>query len=173
MDRFVYAFDLEESDGEIFFAFHAFPEIISSLSVEAFNTLPVKEREAFAEDAVLTALQAIIAVREALPAYDNPDLVSASGFVDLSPLQAMKLELYRVYLENCSTIAEFARRIEKQDTTARRLLKLTHRSTVEEIEEALAKFGIKLIHRWATTQMAASYELTSDGAQRRSLLSAN
>jgi hypothetical protein len=152
MEQYTYAYDLKELDEEVFFVFRSFPEIVSALSKQVFDLMGGSERQAFAEDAVLTALQSIISVRDELPTSDNPDTLRASGFVYLSPLQAMKLQLFRVYADNCTSVADFARRIEKQDTAARRLLKLRHHSSVEEIEEALSKFGIKLVHKWATTQ---------------------
>ena len=158
MKRYVYAYDFEERSGEIFINFRRFPEIISALSKEKFDLMSDIDRQLFAEDAVLTALQAIISTRDAVPATDNPDTVSASGFVCLSPLHAMKLQLFKIFVENCDSVSEFARQIEKQDTAARRLLKLRHRSAVDEIEEALAKFGITLVHAWATAQVSPSMQ---------------
>ena len=152
MERYVYAYKLRNVGKEVFFEFRAFPEIISALSKEVFDLMSAAERQAFAEDAVLTALQSIISTCDNLPATDDPDTLRASGFVSLSPLHAMKLQLFKVYAANCTSITDFARRIERQDTAARRLLKLRHNSSVEEIEEALAKFGIRLVHKWATTQ---------------------
>lgn len=153
MERYVYAYNLERDEGEVFFIFRAFPEIISAVSEEEFDSWNAEDRHAHAEDAVMTALQAIMTSRGILPPSDNPDVLSAEGFVHLEPQPAMKLQLFTVYSANCQSISEFARRIGKQDTTARRLLNLRHRSTTDEIVEALAKFNIRLRHGWGTEQL--------------------
>ena len=156
MERYIYAYDLERKDGEVFFVFRAFPEIISAVNEEEFNAWNRDEERAHAEDAVVTALQAVIGSRSKLPASDDPDVVSARGFVHLLPQQAMKLQLFTVYTANCRSISDMARRIGKQDTAARRLLNLRHRSTTDEIVEALARFGIQLRHGWGTEQLSSS-----------------
>jgi antitoxin HicB len=136
--------------GETFFNFPSFPEIVSAIPNTKFGRMTALEVQAHAEDAVLTAFQACIASREELPKSDDPRLVSADGFVRLRPLEAMKLELYRVYRANCASISDFARRTGKQDTAARRLLNLRHPSKVSEIDEALAALGKRLLHSWST-----------------------
>lgn len=150
MRHYVYAFHLEKCDGETFFDFPSFPEIISAIPDAKFARMTPHEVQAHAEDAVLAALQACIASRDDLPASDDSRLVSADGFVRLKPLEAMKLELYRVYRTNCASVSDFARRIGKQDTAARRLLNLRHPSKVSEIDEALAALGKRLLHDWST-----------------------
>lgn len=147
-----YAYDLVEEDDEVFFVFGAFPEIISSVTSEVFNRMTSSDRADHAADAVVAALQAMIASRTQVPIGDDATTRSASGFVRLSPLQSMKLQLYGVYLANCRTISEFAFRLGKHDTTVRRLLNLRHRSAPAEIEEALRHFGIALEHAWGTVQ---------------------
>ena len=173
MERYVYAYNLQKVGEEVFFEFRAFPEVISALPHETFDLMSGAERQAFAEDAVLTALQSIISARDNLPAADNPDTLRASGFVNLSPLHAMKLQLFKVYTANCISVTDFARRIEKQDTAARRLLKLRHNSSVEEIEEALSKFGIRLVHKWATAQESSQPQGFSREGLRRQLAEAD
>lgn len=153
MERYIYAYDIERDEGEVFFIFRAFPEIISAVSEDDFDGWAGEECMAHAEDAVVTALQSIIATRGGFPASDDPDIVSAAGFVHLAPQQAMKLQLATVYAKNCRSVSDFARRIQKQDTAARRLLNLRHRSTTDEVVEALAKFGIRLRHGWGTEQL--------------------
>lgn len=148
MRYYVYAFHLEEDGGETFFSFPSMPEISSALENERFERMSAAEVEAHAEDAAITALQSCIAARDDLPEADDPRLISADGFVRLKPLEAMKLELFRVYKANCESVSEFARRIDKQDTAARRLLNLRHPSKVGEIDDALAVFGKRLVHSW-------------------------
>lgn len=155
MEQYIYAYDLERRDGEVFFVFRAFPEIISAVDEREFNAWTHEEERAHVEDAIVTALQAMIGSRSRIPGGDDPNVVSARGFVHLSPQQAMKLQLFTVYAANCQSISEFARRIGKQDTAARRLLNLRHRSTTAEIVEALARFGIQLRHVWGTEQVAS------------------
>ncbi|MEO8373995.1 MAG: hypothetical protein ABI471_02130 [Sphingomonas bacterium] len=150
MLQYVYAFHLEEDDGETFFSFPSIPEIVSSIPNERFECMSVGEIYEHARDAVIVALQACIACRDALPASDDPRVVSADGFVRLLPLEAMKLVLYTVYFANCSSISDFARQIRKQDTAARRLLNLRHQSKTSEIEEALVVFNKRFVHSWGT-----------------------
>ncbi len=152
MISYAYAYDLLEDGDEVFFVFGALPEIISAVSSEVFANMSLSDRANHAADAVVAALQASIASRMPLPVGDDATTRSASGFVRLSPLQSMKLQLYGVYLANCRTIFEFAVRLKKHDTTVRRLLNLRHRSAPAEIEEALRHFGIALQHAWGTVQ---------------------
>lgn len=146
--RYVYAFHCERQGDEVFFRFPRFPEIISAVPFEFFESWDQVARQSHADDAVITALQTIILTRDTIPPVDDSRLVTAAGFVHLSPVQCMKLQLARVFAENCSSVAEFARTIDKQDTGARRLLNLRHRSTPDEIEQALAVFRKRLVHQW-------------------------
>jgi antitoxin HicB len=148
MRQYVYAFHLEEDGGETFFSFPSIPEIVSAIPNAQFERLSPREVQAHAEDAVLTALQGCIASRDDLPEADDPRFVSADGFVHLRPLEAMKLELFKVYRANCRSISDFSRRVGKQDTAVRRLLNLRHPSKTTEVDEALASFNKRLVHSW-------------------------
>ncbi len=156
MIQYTYAFDLERRDSEVFFVFPRFPEIISAVRGEFFESWDAEKVQSHAEDAVLTALQSIVLARDSIPDADDVARLKAQSFVRLSPLHAMKLELASVVARNCSSIADFARQIDKQDTAARRLLNLRHRSSIDEIEEALRIFGKQLVHTWETRQIAFS-----------------
>ena len=148
MSRYAYAFRLEDEDGETFFRFARFPEIISSIDTRRFSSLGREAVDAHAHDAVITALQAIITLREDVPGSDDPSVVRSDGFVLLSVREAMKMELYRLYRANCKSVAEFARHLRKRETAARRLLDLRHPSKASELEAAIKSFGKRLAHTW-------------------------
>jgi len=149
VNHYAYAFRCEPRNGETFFKFSKFPEIISSLSTSTFRKLGFDERIEHATDAVLVALQLKIASRTEVPSGDRPALLKAGLYVALAVPQAMKLELFRVYLSSgCRSISEFARALDKGETLVRRLLDLRHPSQPKEIEEALGLMGKRLIHSW-------------------------
>jgi hypothetical protein len=149
MIRYVYAFCFDHLDDEIYFRFAQFPDIISCVSVEAFQCMDHQDIQDHAADAVTTALQTHVAAKSEIPAGDDPHLVKADGFVQLSVQQAMKLELFKLYKENCRSILDFSKKIEKKETAARRLLNLRHQSWATEIESAIEAFGKRLAHKWA------------------------
>ncbi len=150
MNHYAYAFRCEQRDNETFFKFLKFPEIISSLSTTKFRSFAPEERIGYATDAVLTALQLNIASKADIPGGDRLSFLKAGQYVALSVTQAMKLELYRVYLgSGCRSVSEFARsNIGKSETLVRRLLDLRHSSQPKEIEEVLCVVGKRLVHNW-------------------------
>jgi hypothetical protein len=148
MTEYVYGFRLEHEDGEVFFCLPAFPEVISAVPEDQFSAMDDRGVTRHAHDAVITALQAVIRERAPLPPVDDLRHLRVDGAVRLSPLEAMKLELYRVYVANCRSVSEFADELRKSETAARRLLDLRHQSWTREVEAAIARFGKKLIHRW-------------------------
>jgi hypothetical protein len=147
-----YAYHLAKDDGEVFFEFPAFPEIISAVSQDIFERMDDNDRRDHATDAVVTALQSAIASRLPLTPGDHDRYQRVSGVVRLNVLQCMKLQLYAVYLANCKTISEFAEALGKHDATVRRMLDLRHRSACNEIEDALARFGKVLVPTWEIEQ---------------------
>ncbi len=149
MCRYVYGFNLRPEDGESFFRFPRFPEIISGIGLGTFQAMSRDEIGNHAHDAIITALQAVIAFREDVPAADDPAVVHADGFVHLSVLESMKLELFRIYKTNCKSVAEFSRLLGKSETATHRLLDLRHRSRPREIEKAVDVLGKRLVHDWS------------------------
>ena len=147
MCRYVYGFRCESEDGEVFFRFPRFPEIVTAVKKDSFDAMTDEDVHAYAHDAVITALQAIIAAREDIPGADRAT-TRADGFVRLSVQESMKLSLYEIYKENCRSIAEFAQELGKSETAARRLLDLSHGSRPNEIEAAVQVFGKRLDHDW-------------------------
>ena len=148
MYRHVYAFRLDRQGDEVFFRFPKLPSVISAVPKMALQKMSEDEIGDYAHDAVIGALQAHIAMREDVPSADNPKLVAADGFVQLSPREAMKLELFKLYKANCQSVTDFARHIGKKETAARRLLNLRHHSWESEIETAIRSFGKRLVHDW-------------------------
>ena len=64
--------------------------------------------------------------------------------VELSALQAAKVDLYTAFLESGMTKADFARRIGIPKTHIERLLSLRHRSRLDLIEAAFEALGKRL-----------------------------
>ncbi|MGA8907095.1 MAG: hypothetical protein WB524_05740 [Acidobacteriaceae bacterium] len=149
MYKYAYAYRTEQDGDEVFFRFPQLPEIISTVPLEQFRAMSAEAIQAFATDAVLTALQTRISGRLEIPSGDNQELIlRADGFVNLSIQQSLKIELFDVYKQNCKTIVEFSRRLGKKETAARRLLNLHHQSWVTEIEAAMASFGRRILPTW-------------------------
>ena len=152
MDRFVYAYSFEREDGEVLFRFPKIDRIISGVSEAELAEMSPEKIDEHAHDAVIEALQTYTAGRESLPEMDDPRFKDADGFVRLTPQEAMKLELYKVYKENCQTVGEFANKISRSATVARRLLDLRYRSAPKEIANAIEVFGKQLVHSWSVEE---------------------
>lgn len=150
MTQYVYAFHIVPEGDEVGFRFPKIERIVSYLPTADVQSMSSEELGAFVSGAVREALQLSISLLEEIPVPDDPSVVKADGFVYLSPQEAMKLELYRLYKENCSSVADFARQVARQETAARRLLDLRHRSWPQEVEAAIGRFGKRLAHSWAT-----------------------
>jgi antitoxin HicB len=151
---YTFAWSPVAEDGEVFFAFRSFPEIIAAIPGEQYSAMSDAEISDYTHSALITALKARISTREPLPHTDNESTAAAAGFVRLSVTEAMKLELYKVYLDNCESVADMARKMDKSPTLVRRLLDLTHPSKVEEIDAALAFFNKRLRHSWDLVAVA-------------------
>lgn len=148
MAEYVYGFRFVLEEGEVFFCFPKIGEIISALPQDELERMDGAAIYDHAHDAVVAALQARVTARESLPDVDDYRRARADGFVRLSPTEAMKLELYKLYADNCQSVADFARQFGKAETLVRRLLDLRHRSKVTEIEAAVRFFGKQFLHRW-------------------------
>jgi hypothetical protein len=154
MARYVYGYRLVEDGDEVFFEFPKFPEIISSLSAREYGRISPEALKEFLLDAIVVALQATMTLREDIPDSDSPQVTCLDGFVSLPVHQAMKLELYRLCKANGFSAAALARRLEKSETIARRLLDLRHKSLPSEVEGAIAALGKELVHNW-TLELSA------------------
>jgi hypothetical protein len=148
MSRYVYAFRLKSKGDEIFFQFPKLPDILSAIPKDTYSKMNASDIQNFALDAVIMALQTRIASKGEIPDGDAPNLIRADGFVNLSVQQSMKLELFKVYRENCRSVSEFARQIGKKETSVRRMLDLKHPSWAKEIETTMEILGKRLVHNW-------------------------
>jgi hypothetical protein len=151
LTRYVYAFFVESDGSSAQIHFPKLPEIFAS--VPPHKNYRDKESSSSdiqecAGDALLTGLQARIVAKLDIPAPDNQDLKAADGFIMLTVQQSMKLELFKLYKENCRSVLELARKINKQETAARRLLNLRHPSQPLEVEAAVEVFGKRIVHCW-------------------------
>ena len=93
-----------------------------------------------AVDAIETALASMIDDGEEIPVPGQvrPDAVR------LGALTGIKVELYRALRTSGLTRAELARRLGWQQESIDRLLRLDHRSRLEEVEAALDALGHRL-----------------------------
>lgn len=148
MNRYVYAYHRKVQRSEVFFEFPKLPQIVSRLPKAAVATMTTEDLSGHVTDAVISALQGHVAARMEIPVGDDPHLGPADGFVVLSVQQAMKLEFYRIYKENCRSIAELVDQTGKHETAIRRLLNLRHPSLAAELEGAIEFFGKRLVHYW-------------------------
>ena len=156
MCTYVYGYNIVREYDEVFFKFPAFPEIVTSRTEEEYAAMDEAEREGFAHDAIVAALQSHIYYREEIPGSLQKGEDGFDGCVALRITEGMKLQLYQAFLENCSTVAELAEKIGKQQTAASRLLDLRHNSRNHEIEEAMDKFDQRLVPDWRSVPNTAS-----------------
>ncbi len=148
MCSYSYAYHLVSDGGEIFFKFPSFENIITSIDKKSFTAMSANEIDAFASDAVITALQGLMSFGDDIPDGEDMRRVKSDGFVSLKVIAAMKLQLYDVYRANFSKVSELANFLGKPPTAASRLLNLRHNSNAAEIETAIGAFGKRLVHDW-------------------------
>lgn len=156
MCRYVYAFNRVEEDGEVFFEF-CNPDlsfIVTSVAPGSPEATDSKKAAAYAHDALITGLQGLISLREAIPDVDDPHLRQSDGFVSLGVVESAKLKLYELMLTNDCSISQLARKLRKTRPIAQRLLDFSHPSKIDEIEKAVATFGMRLVHDWNTERAA-------------------
>jgi antitoxin HicB len=92
-----------------------------------------------AADAIATALQGRIAVRDKIPAPSAPR--RGQRLVALAAIVAAKLELYRAMIETRTRKADLARKLGIHAPQVDRLLDLDHRSQLDQIEAAARAIG--------------------------------
>lgn len=149
MYKYAYVYRIESEGDEVFFRFPQLPDIISAVPRERFDSMDDEAIQAFATDAVLTALQTRIAARQEVPSGDSQNLLlKADGFVNLSIQQSLKIELFKIVRHDCPTTGELAKRLGRKETAVRRLLNLHHQSWVSEIEAAMASLGRRVLPTW-------------------------
>lgn len=97
-----------------------------------------------AEDALVTALGGYLEAKRPLPVSKRRKGLVA---VRVPPLEAAKIALHEAMREDGISGRALARRLDVQEAAVRRLLDLSHRSHIGEVERALALFGLKLTLR--------------------------
>lgn len=96
-----------------------------------------------AEDALAAALEGYIEARQPIPRPSAPK--KGQALVILPPLMAAKLALYEAMLAHKLSNCEMARRLGVTETAVRRMLDLRHASKIENVCEALALLGKRLV----------------------------
>ena len=158
-NRYVYAYFVEADGRNVHIYFPKFPEIISEVALRTkhFDKSAISDDvQKHACEALIAGLQGRIATRLDIPEPDDLTIKAADGFVILTVQQSMKLELFKLYRENCRSVVELARRINKQETAARRLLNLRHPSHPLEVEAAFEVLGKQIVHFWGTEPATVS-----------------
>jgi antitoxin HicB len=124
--------DLER--GETGLIFPDFLEIVSWH--EGFLT--EAECRDLARDALMTALACRIQANDEIP-DPSPVRGDGDGFViDIDPLVALKLSLYRDFRASGLSRRELAKRMNKNEVLVRRMLDIDHPSSVEQLNLAIA-----------------------------------
>lgn len=125
-----------EEDGSAILDFEKFPEIVCEItqSDKAQNKVP-----SIALDAVKNALQARIDYTDDIPAPDKDR--SGDGGVKLSPLDSLKLSLYKTFKDSGASRAEFAKRASVTPTGLVRALDLNHASRFDVLIDIFDRLG--------------------------------
>jgi hypothetical protein len=147
MSSYHYGYRFDKRSDRVVFCFPSLPEIITFLRNDEFENMSREQIYEFAQDAVISALQARLLTRKDIPDGDE-SLLHADGYVSLAVPQTMKLELFKLYFERARTLTDFAELIGKKETATRRLFDLRHQSRCSEIESAFLAFGRRLEPRW-------------------------
>lgn len=134
--RYAYPYDLTpEPEGGFSVAFPDVPGARTQGETDA-------ECAEMAEDALVTAMSAIVEAGLAVPA---PSPARGGPVAFLPPLVAAKLALHARRMELGLTEAEFARRIGTDQKSAQRLLDPLHRSHIGLVDAALRALGQRLM----------------------------
>jgi antitoxin HicB len=134
--RFAYPVRIERDDNR-FFA--TFPGIIGAHTAGKTKT----EALVHAADALIVALAAYIRQNECLPVTRAPR--RGERLVTVPPLAAAKLALYVAIREAGLSNVALGKRLGISEGAVRRLLDLSHRSHIGQIEGALTAVGKRLI----------------------------
>jgi antitoxin HicB len=94
-----------------------------------------------AEDALITALGGYLEAKRPLPMAKRRKGLEP---IRVPPLEAAKIALHEAMRTEGMSGRELARRLGVQEGAVRRLLNLSHRSHIGEVERALAIFGLRL-----------------------------
>ena len=128
-------------EGGVVVSFPDVPEAITERDDEA-------EARTMAAEALGLALMTYAEMRRPFPegsAVDGPDVVT------IEPEVAAKVALISAFMASGISKSEFARRIDRDEKEARRLLNPLHASKIKPLREALAVFGKRLITGVADT----------------------
>lgn len=156
MCRYIYAYSIDHSEDGLFLDVPKFPLIVSELE-DGMTDDAIRQ---WAADRILANLQSAVTYGGDIPDGDDEEKLDAHGFVHLNPTQSMKLQIARLVQENDQEEPSMARRLAKRlgktETVARRLLNLSHNSTIPEMEAAVAAYNRRLIHDWSFERLNAA-----------------
>ena len=96
-----------------------------------------------AQDALTVALSSYIDGQLGIPKPSKPK--RGQPVVELSPLTALKIEIYQTMKGKGVSTAAMARRMGRDRSYIKRLLDLSHHSRMDQVEAALLAVGKKLV----------------------------
>ena len=116
------------------------------------HTFGDTEEEAIghAADVLLTALDAYIADKRPVPWPSK----SGRHWVVVPPLDAAKLELYQAMIDRGVTKYRLAKRLGWHTPQLDRVLTLRYRSRFDQVEQAFAELGLRLVINVESTKKA-------------------
>jgi len=135
--EYVYTIAPDE-DGSAVLDFEKFPEIVCEITKADAQQEKVK---GIAFDAVKNALQARIDYNDDIPTPDKASSARNDQVVKLSPLDILKLSLYRNFRDAKCTRAEFAKRASVTPTGLVRAFDLYHASRFDVLIDMFDKLG--------------------------------
>lgn len=134
-----YVFTIDEDDeGCAVLDFEKFPEIVCEITNSDIQQGKVRS---IASDAVKNALQARIDYNDDIPPSDEIQGTDGARVVTLSPLDLLKVTLYRKFREAKCTRAEFAKRTAVTPTGLARAFDLYHASRFDVLIDMFDRLG--------------------------------
>ncbi len=130
-----YPVTLTRDDNDTFLA--TFPDLPGAVTYGETR----EEALARAQDAFATVVEALMKDRRDIP---TPSTKAGSG-IELPALMAAKLELYRTMREQSVGKSELGKRLDWHLPQVDRLLAMRHGSQLDQMEEAFAALGKRLV----------------------------
>lgn len=126
--RFSYPYSIEDDEGA---------KLVQFVDVPEAHTYEGEDLE----DCLVCALGGYVDLGRPIP---KPSPARGRPTVTLPPLVSAKLALYEAMRDQGISKAALARRFGLQETTARRLVDLDHRSHIDQVAKVLAGLGRRI-----------------------------
>lgn len=140
---------LKEEDGSAILDFESFPEIVCEITPADIQQNKVAS---IAVDAVRNALKARIDYQDDIPNSDSKPGPPDSRTVTLTPLDTLKISLYKTMRESNCSRAEFAKRAMVTPTGLNRALDLFHASRFDVLIDMFDQLGYSVASTVSVTR---------------------